>query len=103
MSLEKGNRCNLHRRPDANSFLISLDRVEFDGIKLKVSLEKIDRPRYITPGNEAGDLSSSVLRNVIAWKLGILISVHSCDLVGSKEKLKTNIRHRYFVLFSLNK
>ena len=87
-----------------------------NGIKLKVSLEKIDRPRYITPGNEAGDLSSSVLRNVIAWKLGILISVHSCDLVGSKEKLKTNIRKNsqkipfsffgsvpYFVLFSLNK
>ena len=66
-------------------FLISLDRVEFDGIKW-VSLEKIDRPRYITPGNEAGDLSSSVLRNVIAWKLEILISVPSCDLVGSKEK-----------------
>ena len=52
-------------------FLISLDRVQFDGIKLKVSLEKIDRPRYITPTNEADDLSSSVLRNVIAWKLGI--------------------------------
>ena len=45
-------------------FLISLDRVEFDGIKLKVSLEKIDRPRNITPGDEADDLSSTVLRNI---------------------------------------
>ena len=61
MSSEKGNRCNLHRRHDASAalllFLITLDRVEFDGIKLKVSSEQIDRPRYITPGDEADDLS----------------------------------------------
>ena len=43
-------------------FLISLDRVEFDGIKLKVSLGNIDRPQYITPGDEADDSYSSVLR-----------------------------------------